>query len=49
MRFIYVVGVKRSKFAVATFLSLAISRGGHSGTYYRYVCDRGQDAVKRSK
>ena len=25
------------------------ARGGHSGTYYRYVRDRGQDAVKRSK
>ena len=25
------------------------TRGGHSGTYYRYVRDRGQDAVKRSK
>ena len=26
-----------------------MSRGGRSSTYYRYVRDRGQDAVKRSK
>ena len=46
--------VTAKNYAVVTSVPIGLSRfactrGGHSGTYYRYVRDRGQDAVKRSK